>query len=56
VSPFDLKSQFFPPGHVESKVVSFGYQEKDSSLFGTVYQPIENKEGCKKFEWTDFKQ
>jgi len=25
VSPFGLKSLFFPPGHVESKVVSFGY-------------------------------
>jgi hypothetical protein len=54
VSPFSLKTLFFPPGHIESKVGSFGYQEKDSSQFGTVYEPIVNKDGCVKFEWTDF--
>jgi hypothetical protein len=25
VSPFGLKTQFFPPGHIDSKAVSFGY-------------------------------
>lgn len=56
VSPFSLKAKFFPPGHIESKVGSFGYQEKDSSLFGSVYEAILNTDGCSDFVWEDFKQ